>query len=332
MTEIKITAGTLCDGTSVSRDLKRLPHLLIAGGGKNEARTYLASLLAEAVRDISPDDIRVLALHCDATVNSLPHLLCPAITDTGDAEAALEWLRNEVDRRFALLAGSGTRSIDAYNEKADEKLFYIIAACGLEELTSKSREKIAMLAAKARAAGVHLAVCSEKADTKTISGIVKANIPSRIALKAQAKAESRTILDCTGAEKLEANELLFLPIGQNTPERLTYSLPKAKELEDAFSAIASAYPRAEYIPLASSAQKKPPVMVRALETALRFGSVSTALLQRALHIGYARAANIIDEMENAGYISKYEHSKPRKVLLTESELERLIKELTDKEI
>ncbi len=330
MTEITISIGTLCDGTSVSRDLKRLPHLLIAGGKQGEARTYLTALLTEAVREVSPSDIRVLALQLDGFVNSLPHLLCPVITDAKESEAALSWLMGEVDRRFALLAEAGARSIDTYNESASEKLFYICAAIGgLEEQTKKSKESIAMLAAKARATGVYLIVCSEKAEPKVITGIVKANIPSRIALKTQTKAQSRVIIDCTGAEKLEENELLFLPVGQSVPEKLSFSLPTGEALESAVSELAASYPRADLVKLCANAEKEPPLIAQALETALRYGAVSTALLQRALHVGYAKAAKLIDEMESAGYIGKYEHSKPRELLLTKEELTQLIKELRE---
>ncbi len=315
-------------GKTLTADVKRLPHLLIAGGGTGVARTYLSSMLIDAAKEKSPDTLRVLAVHLNSISNALPHLLTHVIEDENEAEAALDWLKCEADRRFGLLTESGTYNVDMYNEHAENKLFYIVAAIGeLEKLTKRAKESVAMLAAKARAAGIYLLVSTEKPDTKVITGIIKANIPSRIALKTETKAQSRLILDCFGAETLKKNELLFLPIGQSTPETLNFSVPSAGEIKNSLSELASAYPPAGFEVLTAKAQNVPSLAVQALEIALRYGTVSTALLQRALHIGYAKAAKLIDEMENTGYIGEYRASKPREVLLTKTELEILIKEL-----
>ncbi len=329
MSEIRISVGKHCDGTSVSCDIKKLPHLLAAGGKKGEARAYLTALLLEALRDKSPDTLRVLALRLDAAAD-LPHLICPVIKDDKEAEYALDGLVGETGRRFSLLKEAGVYNIDAYNELSENKLFYIICIIGeLEGLTKRSQECVAALAAKARAAGIYLLASTEKPNTKVITGIIKANIPSRIALKTETKAESRLILDSPGAERLEENELLFLPIGQTSPEKLTYSVPCGKETLAALSALANAFPRADLVTFTASVQRDPSLLVQALETALRYGGISTAQLQRALHIGYKKAAMLIKEMEAAGYIGEYEHSSPRKLLLTESELKKLTKELRE---
>lgn len=323
--EIKISIGTLCDGTPVSTDLKKLPHLLIAGEG---AGAYLTALITGAAKDHSPEALRVLAVN-NGAISSLPHLLFPVIEDEKTAEEALLWLKDECDRRFALFAAAGTRNIDSYNEKAEAKLFYVVAAISeLERLTKRAKEYTAMLAAKARAAGIYLVVCTEKPDNRVITGIIKANVPSHIALKTETKAQSRLILDTAGAERLEENELLFYPISNRMPELLCYSLPKEAELEDTLSEIAEKYPRAEFVCI-SVAEKKPSLLLQSLEAMLNYGTVSNALLQRALHIGYARAAKLISEMETAGYIGEYRGSKPREILLSKSELADLINKLRE---
>jgi S-DNA-T family DNA segregation ATPase FtsK/SpoIIIE len=324
--KILLPIGTDCGGTSVSADLKRLPHLLIAGAG---AKEYLTALIANAAGELSPKDVRVISLHTDSRLNALPHLLSPVIEDEKAAEEALLWLKNECDRRFKLFAEAGTYDIDRYNEKAEDKLFYVIAVIGeLERLTKKASGYTAMLAAKARAAGIYLIACTEKATKKAMTDLIRANVPSRIALKTETAAESRIILDAAGAEKLEAGALLYHPMGASAHERLGFTQQADSELEKSLAEIAKKYPGEAYITLSAREKTQAP-LVSALEMALRYGAISTALLQRSLHIGYARAARLVDEMEAAGYIGAYRGYGAREVLISKTELEKLINELRE---
>ena len=321
--ELKVNIGTQCDGTSVSRDIKRLPHLLIAGGEKGEARAYLTSLLLEVAKTNAPSVLRVLAMQLDAELNALPHLLAPVTENESEAEAALLWLKNEAQRRFGLFTASGVHNIDTYNEKAPDKLYHVIAAIGdISKLTKRSVEYAAMLAAKARATGIYLLAAEENASARTIPSLLKANIPSRIALKTETKAQSRVILDTAGAEKLSVGDILFLPIGTAEPQRLSRNAA-----EISVSEIAELHSPAERITIAYEKPCETPLLRLALETAIEHGGVSAALLQRKLHIGYKKAAGLIEEMEAAGYVGEYCGSKPRRLLLTKTELEKLIKEI-----
>ena len=325
-TELTVNIGTLCDGTGVSHDIKRLPHLLIAGGGNDEARAFLTRMLLDAARNVSPNTLRVLAIGLGSEINSLPHLLTPVIEEEKEAERALLWLTGEVDRRYGLFEAAGVRSIDAYNEKADG-LFVIIAAIGdARALTKKARGCVASLAAKARAAGIYVLLSSDKADTRSIDAIIRVNVPSRIALKTETSAQSRAILDTAGAEGLEAGEILFRPVGTTVPQVLNYQAPTDDASKSLVNEIASRYPRAEYVAISSAKEEAPDLLKGALEAALEYGGISTALLQRTLHIGYKKASALVEKMENAGYIGEYRGSAPRKVLLTAEELEGLIKE------
>ena len=324
--KILLPIGTLCDGTCVSPDLKRLPHLLIAGG--RDTRRYLTRLVISAASAHSPDALRVLAMHFDGALDTLPHLLSAGIEAECDSEAALLWLTDEMDRRYGLLTEAKARTVDDYNARSASKLYYIIAAVGaLEKLSKRAKERAALIAAKARAAGIYLVACTENADKKVITDIIKINIPSHIALKTETKAQSRLIIGVNGAETLEENELLFLPVGSYVPQKLVYTAPSDSELRTALSELNAAYPRAELVSITARKEKEPPLLLSALVFLQRNGGATAALLQRGLKISYRKAAGLIEEMENAGYIGEFNGSKPRAILLTDAELEKLISEL-----
>ena len=325
--EIIITLGGLCDGTPVSRDLKRLPHLLIGGSTEGAAHNYLSALLIEAAAEKTTDALRILAVNVDGRLNALPHLLSPVITDDSEAETALLWLTREADRRFALLWDAGVRNVDAYNENAKEPMCCIIAAVSrLQRATKKAKEYISYLAAKARAVGIYVIACTDELSAKTVSGIIKANIPSRIALRTDTRAQSRLLLDCNGAEKLGEDELLLLPVGYNVPERLVITQISEQELDSALSEIQSAYPPAGAVAFTAEKETEASRFIRALTLAVNNNGITVAALQRGLHIGYKKAAMLMQEMENAGYVAEYEGQKPRKVLISKDELIKLTSE------
>lgn len=322
---IELTVGSLCDGTPVSCDLKRLPHLLIAG---KKGKEYLSSLLLEAARENDPGTLRLLITDLGEELNVLPHLLSPVVTGEKEVENALLWLTQEMERRFRMLRDVGVYNIDTYNNrKTEARLPYLIAAVGCLDTTSNAaKEHIACLAAKARATGIYLAVCAEAPDTKVVTGIIKANIPSRATFRTETRAGSRVMLDIYGAELLGKNELFFLPIGRREPQLLTVSLPCKEELENTACDISRKYPKAEEISITPKEEKKPSLRKSALLLAAKNGGISITYLQRALHIGHKKASELMDEMEKAGYVSPYEGSGARRILISKKELKRLANE------
>lgn len=321
---IMLTVGTLYDGTPVSYDMKKLPHLLIAG---KKGKEYLSSLLLEAAMENAPSDLRLLITDLGEELNVLPHLLSPVITGENEVENALLWLTQEMDRRFRLLRDAGVYNVDTYNGKTKARLSYLIAAIGSLENTSKSaKERISMLAAKARATGIYLAVCAEAPNPKVITDVIKANVPSCATFKTETKAESRLMLDLCGAELLEENELFFLPIGRREPQLLTVSLPCKEERSGAAADICGKYPKAEEISIAPMQEKEPSLLITALKVAARQDGISIASLQRSLHLGFKKAASLMEEMEKAGYISPYEGSGQRKLIISKDELIKLTEE------
>lgn len=309
------------NGETVTANLKRMPHLLVAGGKEGEARRYLYGILLSLIKDNSPEILRLLVTHMPELCADIPHLLADPARDGAGAVNVFGWVTEEVDRRYARLTEAGVRNIDEYNRSSEEKLPYIVCVAGkLEELPSSAKEKAAITAAKARAAGIYLAVASEKADAKTVCGLIKANIPTRIALKTATKTESRVILDAYGAETLEENELIYSPIAAK-PSVLKFE-PISDEAARKITENAKKLPAPErIIPKGRTDEEK--MLYRALELAIETGGVTTALLQRRFGISYAKAARLTEEMEAAGYVGEYEGPKPRAVYITREQLEEI---------
>ena len=318
-------------------DLPKMPHLLIAGAtnsGKTVCiNTILLSLLyqntAETLRMIMVDPKRVeLTMY-----NGIPHLLTPVITDAAKTVNALKWTIGEMDRRFTLLADSGKRDIGSYNKSAAEPLPYIVFV--IDELAdlmamaaSEVEAGIIRLAQMARAVGIHLIVATQRPSMEVITGLMKANIPARIAFSVPSLIDSRTILDCAGAEKLLGRgDMLYLTAELSKPKRLQGAFVSEEEMQRVINHLKGDEPpvydesiisrnnnaggtinmfggaNSDYDPLFDEAKK----------VVMESGKASASLLQRRMKVGYARAARLLDEMEEAGIVGPADGAKPREL-------------------
>jgi DNA segregation ATPase FtsK/SpoIIIE, S-DNA-T family len=320
-------------------DLPKMPHLLIAGAtgsGKTVCiNTILLSLLyqntAETLRMIMVDPKRVeLTMY-----NGIPHLLTPVITDAAKTVNALKWTISEMDRRFTLLADSGKRDINSYNKSADEPLPYIVFV--IDELAdlmamaaSEVEAGIIRLAQMARAVGIHLIVATQRPSVEVITGLMKANIPARIAFSVASIIDSRTILDCPGAEKLLGRgDMLFLTAELSKPKRLQGAFISEEEMkrvinhlkgdepplydESIISKNNNAVAGGTINMFGGSGSDYDPLFDDAKKVVIESGKASASLLQRRLKVGYARAARLLDEMEESGIVGPADGAKPREL-------------------
>ncbi len=328
-------------------DLTKMPHLLVAGAtnsGKTVCiNTILMSLLyqntAETLRLILIDPKRVeLTLY-----NGIPHLLTPVITNVQKTVNALKWTISEMERRFELLSQDGSRDINSYNQKhLDTKIPRIVFV--IDELAdlmaaaaSEVEAGIIRLAQMARAVGIHLIVATQRPSVDVITGLMKANIPARVAFSVASLIDSRTILDCPGAEKLLGRgDMLFLTAELSKPKRIQGAFVSEEELKDVVKYLNDGNSEPEYDEsivektsgaggttnmFGGPADDQDPLFEEAKKLVIESGKASASLLQRRMKVGYARAARILDEMEAAGIIGPADGAKPREILCTETEIE-----------
>lgn len=335
---LTVALGRGIAGQVVVTDLSQMPHLLIAGATGAGKSVCLNTMIVSILFKSGPDTVKFVLIDPKVveltTFNEIPHLACPVVTDAKKAAATLRWLVREMERRYEALAAAGVRDITRYNsvlKLGDEKggrLPYIIVV--IDELADLMmvapvdvEDAICRLAQMARAAGIHLVVATQRPSVDVITGLIKANIPSRISFAVSSQVDSRTILDIAGAEKLVGRgDMLFIPVGSTKPVRLQGAYLSDREVEAVV----------EYLKRqGSTSQDEIPVEVpaheelyeeddelfpQAVEVLLRAGHASISLLQRRLKIGYARAARLIDIMERRGIVGPFEGSKPRALLMT----------------
>ena len=274
--------------------------------------------------------------------NGIPHLLAPVVTDPKKASQALKKVVSEMERRYELFSHTGTRNIEGYNnhikrnnetsEAKQPSLPYIVVI--VDELadlmmvaSSDVEDAITRLAQMARAAGIHLIIATQRPSVDVITGVIKANIPSRIAFSVSSMTDSRTILDMGGAEKLLGKgDMLFLPVGANKPKRVQgafLSDEEVEELVDFVIAQQKAQYQEEMIPTDKPEEAQPEVdddlYDDAVQLITEMQTASVSMLQRRFRIGYTRAARLIDAMEARGIVGPYEGSKPREVLISKEE-------------
>jgi S-DNA-T family DNA segregation ATPase FtsK/SpoIIIE len=309
----------------------------------------------------TPDNLKFIMIDPKAVelhpYNDIPHILAPVITDVKKSAAALNWLVYEMDRRYMLLKDNGVRNIDEFNlgSPQDEKLPRIIVIIDeMADLMMVMRKEvetaIARIAQKARACGVHLILATQRPEAKIVTGIIKANIPSRIAFAVKSSIDSRIILDTGGAEKLVGRgDMLYLPMGASVPLRVQDCFVSSEEVNRVIKHIYTHSGKPNYnaelmacmerdtepdsfsdripysgdMPAASTSAD--PMLASAIEVIIESGQGSTSYLQRRLKLGYARAARLMDEMEERGIVGPFEGSKPRAVLITMEEWEELKK-------
>ncbi len=347
---LTVALGKDITGNVIVTDLSKMPHLLIAGttgSGKSVCiNTFLMSLIYKS----KPEDVRMLLIDPKVVelnvYNGTPHLLIPVVTDPKKAAGALAWAVNEMMDRYKLFATHDVRDLSGYNEMAKRSSEFeplpqvVVVIDELSDLMMVSRsdveDSICRLAQMARAAGMHLVIATQRPSTDVITGVIKANIPSRIAFAVSSQVDSRVIMDSSGAEKLLGRgDMLFCPIGTQKPVRIQGCFVSDAEVERVIDYVKNKH-GANYdadieqqIELAaaqraadrdgSSSGGDEPVddmLTQAIDCVVESGGASTSLLQRKLRIGYGRAARIIDEMEERGIIGAMDGSKPRAVLIT----------------
>lgn len=344
---LTLALGKDIAGNSQVADLCKMPHLLIAGSTGSGKSVCVNSVIISFLYKSSPEDVRLILIDPKvvelAEYNGIPHLLMPVVTEPRKAAGALGSAVAEMERRYHLFAENNVRDIKSYNRLASEsedmeKLPYI--AIIIDELADlmmvagkEVEDYICRIAQKARAAGMHLIVATQRPSVDVITGLIKANIPSRIAFAVSSQVDSRTILDTGGAEKLLGmGDMLFMPVGASKPVRIQGTYVKDEEITAVLdfikkdnssqydeSMIAEMEKRAVPEKAAGGSDDEgeacDPMLEQAVEVVIDAGQASTSLLQRRCKLGYARAARIMDEMEQLGVIGPYQGAKPREVLI-----------------
>jgi DNA segregation ATPase FtsK/SpoIIIE, S-DNA-T family len=326
-------------GNCVVADLTKMPHMLIAGATGSGKSVCINTLIISLLYKYSPEDVKLLMIDPKVVelnvYNGIPHLLIPVVTDPKKAAAALNWAVNEMTRRYKVFADNNVRNIEGFNElvnkgKLKDKLPWIILI--IDELAdlmmvcpNDIEDYIGRLAQMARAAGMHLVIATQRPSVDVITGVIKANIPSRISFAVSSQIDSRTILDTTGAEKLLGKgDMLFSPVGESKPIRIQGAFISEEEVEKVVSFIKTQQTMQEYssdileeMDNTSDGYSEDidGLLAEAVKIVAEAGQASTSLLQRRLRIGYNRAARIIEQMEQLGVISGKDGSKPRQVLI-----------------
>ena len=325
-------------------DIAKMPHLLIAGSTGSGKSVCVNTLISSILFKAKPDEVKLLLIDPKvvelSNYNGIPHLLIPVVTDPSKAANALNWAVTEMNRRYKAFSDTGARDIKSYNEKVDEKMPSIVII--IDELADlmmtcakEVEDYICRLAQKARAAGMHLVIATQRPSVDVITGVIKANIPSRIAFAVSSQTDSRTILDMGGAEKLLGKgDMLFYPLGAAKPERLQGAFISDSELENVIDYVKSQFKDEEVkyeedIMQTISTIKtiehndEDELLPEAIEFVVNNGQASSSMLQRKYKIGFNRAARMIDAMEERGIVGQNEGSKPRKVLISKEQLEEM---------
>ena len=352
--KLAFSLGKDAAGDIVVGDIAKMPHTLIAGSTGSGKSVCINSLIVSILYKAKPSEVKMILIDPKMVelsgYNGIPHLLIPVVTDPKKAAGALNWAVQEMVNRYKLFADKGVKDIKGYNavmqkEEDGAKLPQIVII--VDELAdlmmvapNDVEDAICRLAQMARAAGMHLVIATQRPSVDVITGIIKANIPSRIAFTVSSQVDSRTILDMAGAEKLLGKgDMLYFPVGETKPHRIQGAFISEKEIENIVEEIKknseSTYSEAiiESIEKANTSGKNgdasdteddaDPILNDAIELVIDMGQASASMLQRRFKIGYSRAGRIVDQMEARGLISGYEGSKPRQVLISKSEWQEL---------
>lgn len=340
---IPIIIGKDFNDNMVIEDLAQLPHLLIAGTTGTGKSNFLNAFIVEIIYKLKPTEVKLVLVDTRKTnfqkFNTLPHLLIPVITESQKAIGMLAYLIQEMNNRYKLFEEKKVDNIDSYNEISIEKLPRIVAIiedfCDLMIETEKEIEiYVQRLIQMSRASGINLIISTQRPSTNVITGVIKANIPSRIAFKVPSQIDSKTIIDVAGAEKLLIyGDILFTKVGEYKIKRIQTPYISDKEIEDIMREIKRDNKLYYDIKILESIneynnnsnrdynieqdeEEIDPFLLEAIEYVLQIGQASASFIQRKFKVGYARAGRIIDQMEERGIISGYLGSKPRKVIIT----------------
>jgi len=337
--------GKDISGKVIVADISKMPHLLIAGATGSGKSVCINTLISSILYKSSPDEVKLLMIDPKVVelgvYNGIPHLLIPVVTDPRKAAGALNWAVTEMTRRYKLFADCNVRDINGYNEYAKgedlqsmERIIIIIdELADLMMVAPRDVEDaICRLAQLARAAGMHLVIATQRPSVDVITGLIKANIPSRISFAVSSQIDSRTVLDMMGAEKLLGRgDMLYLPMGASKPTRIQGAFVSDKEVEAIVDFVKTDF-EAEYdediiesierqdSPADDDPGDNDELLKEAIEIVVDSGQASVSMIQRRLKVGYARAGRIIDQMEARGIIGPHEGSKARSVLITKQQL------------
>ena len=356
--------GKDINGNPIVGDIAKFPHVLIAGTTGSGKSVCTNSLIVSMLYKSTPEDVRFIMVDPKmvelAPYNGIPHLLIPVVTDPKKAAGALQWAVYEMMKRYQLFSNHGVKELSAYNKLAEtdpEMRKFPTVVVVIDELADlmlvaakEVEESICRVAQMGRAAGMHLVIATQRPSADVITGLMKANIPSRIAFAVASSLESRIILDNTGAEKLVGKgDMLYAPLGEGKPRRVQGCFISAEEIESVVSFVkengeasydkdvidkieqnvaekergsgkggGSAAPAEE-----APADNADEMLNAAIEVVMETGQASTSMLQRRLKLGYSRAARIVDQMEERGIVGPFEGSKPRQLLITREQWEEL---------
>jgi len=339
---LTVALGLDISGMPIVTDLKKMPHGLIAGATGSGKSVCINAILVSLLYKAAPHEVKLLLIDPKmvelAPYNEIPHLVSPVITDVKAATGALKWAVEEMERRYELFAHAGVRDINRYNDlvkkqqKFEHHMPYIVII--IDELAdlmmvapADVEEAICRIAQKARACGIHLLVATQRPSVDVITGLIKANIPTRIAFSVSSQVDSRTIIDANGAEKLLGRgDMLFLENGTSRTIRIQGNFVSDEEIERVVAHVKSQmspiylFKQEDLIRQSQGSHEDDELFYEACEFVVQQGGASTSSLQRRFRIGYNRAARLIEMMEEQGIISEAKGSKPRDVLITEEEL------------
>jgi len=343
--KITFAVGKDISGKSIVTDLKSMPHLLIAGSTGSGKSVCINSIIISLLYRAKPDEVKFVLIDPKVVelgnYNGIPHLLIPVVTEPSKAAAALNWAVSEMTDRYKKFAEEGVRDLESFNnsikKKGENERFLPQIVIIIDELAdlmmaapSQVEESICRLAQMARAAGMHLIVATQRPSVDIITGVIKANIPSRIAFAVSSQFDSRTILDMAGAEKLVGKgDMLFNPMGMAKPFRVQGTFISDSEVHKVIEFVKTQSPDAEYahdvihsiekVQTSSNEDDTDELLSDAIETVVRAEQASVSMLQRRFRIGYNRAARLVDMMESRGIIGPADGSRPRRVLMTVDE-------------
>ncbi|MBR5539477.1 MAG: DNA translocase FtsK [Clostridia bacterium] len=359
--KLAVCLGKDVGGTPIVFDIAKMPHLLIAGATGMGKSVCINSIITSILYKATPEEVKLILIDPKKVefniYNGIPHLQIPVVSEPKKAAGALHWAVTEMERRYELIEEVGARKIEPYNEIAKQRglevlPYTVIIIDELADLMMTApdavEDSICRLAQKARAAGMHIIIGTQRPSVDVITGLIKANIPSRIAFTVASQVDSRTIIDIAGAEKLIGRgDMLYYPVGLSKPMRAQGAFVSEDEVEQITAFVKQSVGETEYDAdiiesiereaqaIGNSGKKSggeaaaddgagDPKLRDALEIATDTGKISTSLLQRKLSIGYGRAAKIIDIMEARGFVSAPDGQKPREVLITKTQFREMV--------
>lgn len=353
--KLTVALGKDVTGNIQLADIAKMPHVLIAGSTGSGKSVCINTIISSIIYNAKPSEVKMVMVDPKvvelSVYNGIPHLLIPVVTDPKKAAGALAWAVQEMDNRYNLFAAKGVRDIKGYNKAIEKEegqgtlpqiVIIVDELADLMMVAAKDvEEAICRLAQKARAAGMHLVIATQRPSVDVITGLIKANVPSRIAFAVSSQVDSRTILDSVGAEKLLGKgDMLFFPTGFPKPVRVQGAFVSDEEVEKIVGFVkkngTANYSEdiLETIENSNKTEKElaqeqaeddetDPFLMDAIEAVIEQGTASTSFIQRRFKVGYARAGRIIDQMEERGIISGYQGSKPREVLMPKERWEEL---------